>query len=70
MDEDSRRLIDNVVKEDDVLNANITSASQFGLSLRPSDHLQILNASMTGARCRGIRTPSISSLLSPTLSIV
>ena len=39
MDEDSRRLIDNVVKEDDVLNANITSASQFGLSLRPSDHL-------------------------------
>lgn len=60
VDEDSRKLIDDVVKEDDILNENITSAPPRLLRELPADDSQTSSASRTGARRRPTWTPSTS----------
>lgn len=67
VDEESRKLMDNVVKEDEVLDLNITSTHPLRalhapapMSPRPDCRLQTLSASKTAARRRPTSTPSTS----------
>lgn len=49
-DEESRKLIDNVVKEDDILDSNITSKLRRDWRKTSTKGPQTLSASKTGAR--------------------
>lgn len=60
-DEESRKLIDNVVKEDDILDSNITSMFCCLLRPRQAHSCQTSSASRTGARPSPTPMPCTSS---------
>lgn len=51
VDEDSKRILDNVLKQDDILNENITSELRLGAKDRGKSHsLQMSRILKTGGR--------------------
>ena len=65
-DEESRKLIDNVVKEDDILDSNITSMTTTLAPPTMAHPRQTSSASRTGARPSPTPMPSTSSPRNPT----
>ena len=47
VDEGSRKLIDNAVKEDDILNENVTSKGSLAVFKAQTEHFKISNRSTT-----------------------
>jgi hypothetical protein len=68
VDDDSQKLINNVVKEDDILNLNITSTRLCMPSTHPMLTPQTSSASRSDGRRYATWTPYTSSLPSHTLS--